>query len=659
MHKKSYINFINAKNCEISEFKHKIIDFLYLNKKNSPINAIKHFFKCLKYFRKKIISIHFKTGEITLFNKSYNFKKIEEQKAKKEINKNRVAIFAHWDKDCLLEDYVIYYLKSLKNVAQKIIFVSDCDVKKEELEKLNGIADVAIAQKHGKYDFGSYKIGFLYAKENGLLKNCDELIFANDSCYAPLFPFKNMFEAMGKKQADFWGNTISDECVRHVQSYFYVFNSKVFNSEVFNNFAQNINGAKSKKDIIQNYELKLTKLLEQEGFKYASYCKEYKGESYGLHIRLWRKLIKEDKSPFLKTSLPRFRNTEFTTAMDWKKVLKKYTDFDINLIKKDLKRNRKASDILKEIFLVLKHIRRKIIKIHLAENAIYLFGKRITKPFKLGVSYNLFDGEELLEASIKSIRSQVDYINVIYQNISNYGNKSETDLKAFLESLIKKGLVDEIYLYEPNLDNTPHRNEKNKRNIGLKLAKKRGCTHFASLDTDEFYNASQLAYAKEFVKINNIECSAVSIIEYIKKPSRQIVSGYTFSPDSKELYTFYVPFIMKIKWHKQSHGKEFFPCLTDPTRTLNGKGKFYLFPKHEIAMHHMSSIRKDLYKKYLNSSIMSSNEEIQKRVKELQKDISNFDFEKNKNNLPDFSYFEGNLIRKVENTFHIPEELNA
>ena len=33
---------------------------------------------------------------------------------------------------------------------------------------------------------------------------------------------------------------------------------------------------------------------------------------------------------------------------------------------------------------------------------------------KLGVSYNLFDGEELLESSIKSIRDNVDYVSVVY-----------------------------------------------------------------------------------------------------------------------------------------------------------------------------------------------------------------------------------------------------
>ena len=41
---------------------------------------------------------------------------------------------------------------------------------------------------------------------------------------------------------------------------------------------------------------------------------------------------------------------------------------------------------------------------------------------KLGVSYNVFDGEELLESSIKSIRDNVDHISVVYQTISNFGN---------------------------------------------------------------------------------------------------------------------------------------------------------------------------------------------------------------------------------------------
>lgn len=81
----------------------------------------------------------------------------------------RTAVFAHYDKNNLIQDYVVYYLSELKKCAEKIIFVSDSDVLPEELKKIEGIVEQSIIGRHGEYDFGSYKRGFLYAKENNLL----------------------------------------------------------------------------------------------------------------------------------------------------------------------------------------------------------------------------------------------------------------------------------------------------------------------------------------------------------------------------------------------------------------------------------------------------------------------------------------------------------
>lgn len=68
-----------------------------------------------------------------------------------------ISVFAHFDKDNIIDDYVIYYLRALRAVSEKIIFVSDCDLSSDELQKLEGIADYCLAKKHGEYDFGSYK----------------------------------------------------------------------------------------------------------------------------------------------------------------------------------------------------------------------------------------------------------------------------------------------------------------------------------------------------------------------------------------------------------------------------------------------------------------------------------------------------------------------
>ena len=109
---------------------------------------------------------------------------------------NNTAIFAHYDKDCIIDDYVLFYLKELKNVADRIIFVSDCELDEEQISKLKGIVDYTLAQKHGEYDFGSYKRGIQLAMENGLYENTDNLILLNDSCYGPFGSLKNLFEEM-------------------------------------------------------------------------------------------------------------------------------------------------------------------------------------------------------------------------------------------------------------------------------------------------------------------------------------------------------------------------------------------------------------------------------------------------------------------------------
>ena len=67
---------------------------------------------------------------------------------------------------------------------------------------------------------------------------------------------------------------------------------------------------------------------------------------------------------------------------------------------------------------------------------------------KLGVSYNIFDGEELLEGSIKQIRQHVDHISVVYQVVSNFGNPCNPELVPLLERLKSEGLVDGGFINE-------------------------------------------------------------------------------------------------------------------------------------------------------------------------------------------------------------------
>lgn len=193
----------------------------------------------------------------------------------KELNTKRLAIFAAFCPDGRITDSQIYFLKGLQEVVDNIIFVADSNVFPNEIEKIKDLVCYADFRRHKGYDFGSYKIGYFYAKNHGFLDNIQEIILCNDSCYGPITSFKDSFDRMIEKKVDFWGYTsnsdISKKQKEHIQTYFMVFNKKVFTSEIFEKFLKNIRPQKKIKDVIRKYEIPFTNKLVQAGFTCATY----------------------------------------------------------------------------------------------------------------------------------------------------------------------------------------------------------------------------------------------------------------------------------------------------------------------------------------------------------------------------------------------------
>lgn len=213
---------------------------------------------------------------------------------------NRVLVFAYWDKDGLIDDYVLYYLNKAKSVADKIIFSADCDIKENELPKLENLVTHIINGRHGEYDFGSYKRGYLYAKENGLLDNADELIICNDSCFGPFYDFEYYFDKIDRTKCDFWGMNHNKQFQNHIGSFFLVFGKKVFESEAFNDFVNGIKKQPNKQEVVLAYETAITQYLFNNGFKY-DYCYPYPGS-----FRIYNTIFKEINNrhyPFFKKSM--------------------------------------------------------------------------------------------------------------------------------------------------------------------------------------------------------------------------------------------------------------------------------------------------------------------------------------------------------------------
>lgn len=264
----------------------------------------------------------------------------------------KIAIFTHYDKDDLIDDYVIYYLNALKEVVDKIIFVSDCNLSIEETKKINNIADKVICKKHGEYDFGSYKRGFLLALENNWLNDIEECIFTNDSCYGPFYSLKNVFETMQKKQCDFWGITENSIGLikilqkyfpfpkKHLQSYFLVFKNNVFLSDIFIDFMKNIKPQNKKNDIIIKYEIELFNILVKAGFKACKFINS-NFIFFNPTIFAWDKLILKHKMPFLKCCVLKSKNTKIQKN-NYEKLIKRVSDYPVEIIYNNLNRITKS-----------------------------------------------------------------------------------------------------------------------------------------------------------------------------------------------------------------------------------------------------------------------------------------------------------------------------
>ncbi len=186
----------------------------------------------------------------------------------------RVAIFAGYNRKGKVEDYVLFYLKALHGVADRIIYVADNSPNQTCEKQLRGLVDAAVFEPHGEYDFGSWKRGLQLARKRHFLDDAAELILCNDSCYGPFFPFAEMFAKMELSGADFWGITKNCKNIReHIQSYFIVFNKNVFSSPLFTEFFAQIKPEKDIWDVVTKYEVGLSRLLIEKGrFRFAVYC---------------------------------------------------------------------------------------------------------------------------------------------------------------------------------------------------------------------------------------------------------------------------------------------------------------------------------------------------------------------------------------------------
>jgi rhamnosyltransferase len=236
----------------------------------------------------------------------------------------RLIILSHYDRDNVLDPYVVKVVKALRDYSSKFVFVTTSKLDSWEIDGLKNYKIDVIERENVGFDFMSYKVGVLQSN----LQDYDEVILCNDSLYGPLRPLDKFFEEMEKRDCDFWGLTDNHDHAYHLQSHWLAVRRKVIDSGKFIEFVKNIE-PKDKGTTIQLYEVGFTQFMLKCGFKPSVFA-FVSGFMQNQAWYKWKELLEEYNMPFIKA-----RWVESPLMYD---VLLKETDYDLHMLKSNLKR---------------------------------------------------------------------------------------------------------------------------------------------------------------------------------------------------------------------------------------------------------------------------------------------------------------------------------
>lgn len=270
---------------------------------------------------------------------------------KLESNAKRLILYFMYDKDGIIDDYVIFMLENLQKVSSEIMVISNGDLSDEGKEKLNNIHVKIKERPNEGYDVWSYKTGLEhYGWEK--LEDYDEIIMMNFTIMGPVFPLEEMFASMDKKDLDFWGitkfheysagdpfGTISYGYIpEHIQSHFIAVRKDFFKTADFQDYWDNMPMIHDYREAVGFHEAIFTKKFADLGYKWDVYSELPDNFSHNAIICAPKELLEQTRCPIFKrrSFMQDYGNMVDETygqpTMELYNYIRDYTDYNTDLI---------------------------------------------------------------------------------------------------------------------------------------------------------------------------------------------------------------------------------------------------------------------------------------------------------------------------------------
>lgn len=283
----------------------------------------------------------------------------------------RLGIFFFYDRDGVVDDYVTTLLDGFRPHFSDLTIVVNGKLNDEGRAKFLSYTDNLIVRENKGLDAWAYKTALdSYGWKK--LEAFDEIVLFNATIMGPVYPFSEMFDAMNKRDLDFWGITKFHKVPKdpfnrspygylpeHIQSHFHAYRRSLHTSQAFRDYWDNLPEIKDYFDSVGLHESLFTKRFADKGFTWDVYVNtdDLEGFSYGPITYAAKKLVAEKRCPIFKRRSFFHDYQDVMTqavgnaALDLYEYLRDHTDYDTDLIWQNALRTMNLADLMKNLHL--------------------------------------------------------------------------------------------------------------------------------------------------------------------------------------------------------------------------------------------------------------------------------------------------------------------
>ena len=358
----------------------------------------------------------------------------------------RACIYFIYDKNGIIDDYILYQLNDLRVNISFLHCVINGKLTPDGRKALEKIADEIYVRENKGNDIGAYKAALEYIGWQKL-SGFDELVLMNNTCFGPVYPFKEAFDWAKQRDVDIWGLTwdLNTDLVGH-KNYLHYNDSKIFIQSYFLTLRKPLLGSKLLVDFFNEipndtsylysglyYEHAFPGYFEDKGYKAEVYCDDKDYNYPLLHNPVH--LLREFRMPLFKKRsffhhyTDVLHNTAGEATIRLIRYLENETTYNMDLVWKSILRTSSLSDIV------------RCAQLNRILPSDILVSKENKNMLKVGLVYHAYY-EDLFDEDIMYLRNFPDNTGILIT--TDTAEKQQ----SFDEKLKKAGLKGNVIIIE-------------------------------------------------------------------------------------------------------------------------------------------------------------------------------------------------------------------